>query len=443
MKFWIFSADNSGAMIAMRLILEGQQVSYTLIPTKGKKLNPDDYKVLDGTRVQKVGWNRNLSIPRDTLVVFDTNHNPEYADSLRARGLRVFGSGKFAARLEDDRSYGLDIMTKCGIPTSKENVNDFYFKSVDQAVTFLKGPGRDRAWVVKPDHADCAYTFVSNSNDELIGYMQAPKVAEVLNRAPFTIQEKRDGIATSCEGWFDGSKFVLFNITLENKRKGAGNVGRNRGCRGDVTWIADRNIRLVKEGISRIEPILRQNKYVGFIDLNQMVSKEGIFGLEWTPRFGYNGTFTFIGECIQKPLWSVIEGFLDGKLDNLKPSSKFGASVNLDREVEIADLPIICDKTKDPEIGSHVWLYDFKCGKQGQVLTAGAAQEIAVVCAGGTTIPQAKAALYKRVEAIDIPDMDYRVDIGDDAEKEYQQLRSWGWIGQRLGLPGVDALTSL
>ena len=93
--------------------------------------------------------------------------------------------------------------------------------------------------------------------------------------------------------WCDGTKFIRpANHTIEVKGFMNNNKGPATGCSGNILWIDEERCRIVENGVARVEEAIVQAGHVGPIDLNAVVNDEGVWGLEWTPRFGYDATPT-------------------------------------------------------------------------------------------------------------------------------------------------------
>ena len=65
--------------------------------------------------------------------------------------------------------------------------------------------------------------------------------------------------------------------------------------------------RIFNATLKKMEPKLREEHYVGYIDVNCMVNSNGIYPLEFTARFGYptisiqqEGMITPIGEFLYR-----------------------------------------------------------------------------------------------------------------------------------------------
>src|SRR4029077_11265133 len=69
-----------------------------------------------------------------------------------------------------------------------------------------------------------------------------------------------------------------------------GGLGPNTGCAGNLVWMPTRSSVLFERGLHRAKDALGASGFVGPIDLNAIVTAGEIYGLEWTPRFGYEGT---------------------------------------------------------------------------------------------------------------------------------------------------------
>lgn len=246
--------------------------------------------VYDGI-LDKVDNIYDSSITDDTIIIFDMSGNGDIADDLISEGYKVFGASSFADDLETDRQYGLDIMRKCGIKLPlTEEFNDF-----EECLEFLEA-NENKRFVFKPSgKMPCKLTYCSEDNDDLLSYMKFVEEHFGDKIDSFVLQEFVEGDLVSSEIFFDGSKIVgIPNHTVEAKKFMNDDLGPSVGCSGNTVWLGDENSKLVKEGIAKISCALEHEQYVGQIDLNSVVNEQGLWGLEWTPRFGYDATPTYL-----------------------------------------------------------------------------------------------------------------------------------------------------
>ncbi len=86
---------------------------------------------------------------------------------------------------------------------------------------------------------------------------------------------------------FNGNEFIEpVNFNFEHKKLFPGNIGPSTGEMGTSMFWSSRN-RLFNETFGKLEDWLAEEGYVGSIDLNCIVNENGIYPLEFTPRFGY------------------------------------------------------------------------------------------------------------------------------------------------------------
>ena len=124
----------------------------------------------------------------------------------------------------------------------------------------------------------------------MVSYMSKLSGADATGS--FILQEFIKGTEVSVEGWFDGSEFWLLNSTLEDKKFMNDNRGPNTGCSGNLVLLIKSTDRIYREGLEKSKSILQQLGYRGMIDLNTIVTEDKAYGLEWTPRFGYDASAT-------------------------------------------------------------------------------------------------------------------------------------------------------
>lgn len=247
---------------------------------------------------------KRIAPDKDTVAIFDFSGMGATADKLRAAGVPVVGGSRFADRMEEDRQFGTDLMVEAGIRVPLTVELD-KFNEVDG---FLKEYGEDedgceRRFVFKPSGKGLPshLTYVSSDNEDLrqyVGYVEKNYAAKVDS---FVLQEFIEGVAVSTEAYCDGTRFVRpYNHTLEVKGFMDRNLGPATGCSGNIVWAEHGPCRIAANGLAKIEKAVAAAGHVGPIDLNAIVNEEGVWGLEWTPRMGYDSTptqlFTYCGE---------------------------------------------------------------------------------------------------------------------------------------------------
>jgi phosphoribosylamine--glycine ligase len=418
MKFRFISNAGAGMPVIWRLLREGHQVDLYTSKSQGKKVGR-------GIVQQVESWRKGLD--DIDVFVFDMVGNGAIADTLKQMGKTVFGGSSFHDSLELDRTFGLRIMQEAGIEVPETHT--FNFDAVKDAARFLMRA--QERYVIKPhDNAATIDTHVSKTPEET-----ALVLAHMKSRGAdgdFELQRVIDGIEVSLEGWFDGTGFMSStNITFEDKRLYAGDIGPNTGCMGSVVY--ESGGLLAENTLERATNVLSQNDYRGPIDINLMVAADGTaFGLEWSSRFGYNAIsalMAILDEDLGELIESVANGDSHGHLMNL---SGWGAAIRLSvppypstvtAENSPAGLPILeVDHSSqyvapaDVTIEGRNWTVH---GLDGVVL------EISGV---GNTIDEATEEAYSIVETVNIPNVQYRNDIGERGKKAYEELQKLGLV---------------
>jgi phosphoribosylamine--glycine ligase len=359
------------------------------------------------------------------LAVFDDSTNGDIADAVREH-VPTIGSNQVADDLEHDRLAGIEAMEECGIEVPPYES----FSDIAPAIDWLK-KNKVRA-VFKPfgDRVDCATTYVAKSPEDMISYLE--KLTSKVKVKEFLLQEFVEGTEISTEAWFNGEEFFALNHTLEEKKFMSGGVGPNTGCAGNVVWMPEQN-RLFDAGVARAKKFLMHQNFVGPIDLNTIVTDKAAFGLEWTPRFGYEGTCNLIN-LLPMEFGEFMHLIATGEAPKLgKPKAAFAVSIRL----SVPPYPNPSDPKKHAGIPvkgidlEHIetfYLSDVMVNDDGEMETLGTDGLVGAPICTGETMEEAFEDCEKCIKSLEIPDLQWRSDIKQACEKRYATLEKQGWL---------------
>jgi phosphoribosylamine--glycine ligase len=412
MKFLMISQCGEGAGVLHQIHQEGNDCDLYI--------KDEGYKTVYDGLLEKT---EEIKPDDDTIVIFDMSGNGEIADNLRKEGHLVYGASLFADDLEENRQFGLDTMKYVGIkiPLSEE------FKDFNDALPFLE-KYKDKKFVFKPsgDHLPCKLTYCSQDNEELLNYMKFVEEKFGSEIESFVLQEFVEGALVSSEIFFDGEKVVgIPNHTVEAKKFMNDDLGPSTGCSGNLVWLAD-DSKIVELGIMKMTELLAQEQFCGQIDLNAVVNKDGVYGLEFTPRFGFDATPTYLrmlGIEYGKFFSDIVNGTAKTWPHNYDemwgmrvtippyPAEPEGDSEKLSPNEGI---PIQNWETYN----SNLFLYEVMM------------QDDALVHSGGTgviacVIHKNPKRCYEILEKIKVPDKQYRTDLEKVLSKMKKEAELW------------------
>lgn len=413
MKVLLKSSSGYGAWFGLRLETEGHSVAYCL---DDKRFSP----ILEGLLA------KSEDEPSDPdLVIFDLTGNGAKAEKYDCP---VLGDSLLADKLEDDRLFGLDSMRNNKIKVAPYEE----FDSIAKARSFIGKT--NKRYVFKPcgDDQDTAATYVSSGPADLVEYLD--KLEAMSHGSNFILQEFISGIEVSTEGWFLNGKWYFVNHTLEEKKFMSGSIGPNTGCSGNIVWLGSSDSALFKATLDNMTSFLAEHNYYGMVDINTIVTQHGVYGLEWTPRFGYDATATQI-QFMKNGFGSFLESFFSEELGDPKEIQKSGFASSI--RVSIPPYPLETNKNVYQE-GVPVkgitdlascYLYDVNAEEGTEnLVSAGLSGFICSPTAYAFTFGEAFQKIEAYVKKIKIPNMQYRNDIAQSTFKRYKELRGSGWI---------------
>ncbi len=209
-------------------------------------------------------------------------------DMFAARGLRVFGPGRDAARLEGSKAFAKELMLENGIPTAACEV----FSDLGEARRYV---ARDRPCVVKADGLAAGKGVIlcsgrAEAEAALDGIMGRKVFGAAGDRV--VIEEQMVGEEASFMALMDGRDFLPLASAQDHKRVFDNDEGPNTGGMGACSpapvvdaavheAVVERVLKPLAAGLERRGLVYRGVLYAGL-----MITGDGPQVLEFNARFG-------------------------------------------------------------------------------------------------------------------------------------------------------------
>ena len=395
----------------MRLIAEGHDVRVHVAnplchgTLAGLVPRVDDWK-------SEIGWIREA---RDEGIILFENvaeKRGKLQDELRRDGLNVIGGSAYGDRLENDRGYAQDVLGNIGLSICPMKT----FSDRSEAIRFLRD--HPRRYVLKFNEA--YETFVGQLDDarDVIAFLIGlPSQGE---QESFIVMEHVDGVEMGVGAYFNGEKFLEpACLDWEHKRFFPGDLGELTGEMGTIVTY-DRTARFHDLTLGRMEGLLRDHGYCGYINLNTIVNEHGIWPLEFTCRFGYPGYA--ILDPLQRTPWSALfHSMITRSSDRFDTAPGFAAGIVLstppfpyarpDVKVPVG-MPVLFDQGLTEVDFRHIHYGEVGL-QNGQLVTSGAYGWTMVVTGIATSIAGARDRANSLATRVTVPNVRYRRDIGN------------------------------
>lgn len=356
-------------------------------------------------------------------------------DALRQDGYFIIGGSAYGDLLENDRAYAQQLLGKLGFPAG----HVWEFNEAAAAEEFITDrPGRYVLKLSGPDHA---------SRDNYIGQMADGRDVRAVLRAGaksgalhgnrFILMEYIEGVEMGVGAYFNGETFLMpACLDWEHKRFFTGELGELTGEMGTVVTF-DRTRRFFDLTLAKVVPRLRAKGHVGYINLNTIVNKQGIWPLEFTSRFGYPG-FAVL-EPLQAVDWGALfKAMVTQSCDSFSTRPGFSVGVLMttppfpytrEQIDEAVGLPVMFDQPVSATDEENIHYGEVGMAG-GELVTSGLYGWTMVVTGVGATISAARTEAYERIRKVIIPNARYRLDIGTRLmDGDYQRVEALGLIG--------------
>ena len=354
-------------------------------------------------------------------------------DVFEARGLKIVGPTKDAARLESSKAFAKDFMQRHSIPTARYHVAN----STDEAFTIISSGefgGESAPVVIKADGLAAGKgVFVARNRNEAFEALNELKSgivgAEAARR--IVIEEALEGREVSVLLFSDGKDFRLMPAARDHKRVGEGDTGPNTGGMGSITDVSVLDTAALKQIVHNVvDPTLQGCAHEGFsfrgiLFVGLMLTNDGPRVLEYNVRFGDPETQSILVR-LQSDLSQIFHAITETRLGEIetKWSADSSACVVLASRgyPAKAETGAVIHGLAEAGKLDHVAVFHAATsrGPNGEWLTAGG--RVLGVTAKGATLDMALARCYQAVSEINWDGMHYRRDIGREAGRGFVNI---------------------
>lgn len=374
------------------------------------RLHPVD--ILDGAAVAALA----TELAADLVVV-----GPEaplvagVADTVRDRGIPVFGPSADAARLEGSKAFAKDVMAAAGVPTARSYVCTTP-EEIDEALDAFGAP-----YVVKDDGLAAGKGVV------VTGDIEAAR-AHALGCDQVVIEEFLDGPEVSLFAITDGETVLPLQPAQDFKRAHDGDEGPNTGGMGAYSPLPWADPRLVEEVLRTVlQPTVdelrrRGTPFSGLLYAGLAITSRGVRVIEFNARFGDPETQVVLAR-LRTPLAGVLLNAATGNLV-AQPPLRWSDDAAVTVVIASHNYPGT-PRTGDPISGldevaeaDAPTAYVLHAGTKrdpgtDQVVSAGG--RVLSVTATGPDLSTARERAYRAVSRITLPGSHHRTDIAAKA----------------------------
>jgi phosphoribosylamine---glycine ligase len=207
------------------------------------------------------------------------------ADALRAAGVRCFGPGRIAARLEGSKAFCKEIMLAAGVPTAAHRV----VRTVEEGMEAI---GSYPAVIKADGLAAGKGVVIAADKAEARGALEAMLEERRFGDHPVVVEEFLEGDELSVLALCDGERAVALAPARDFKRIGDGDTGPNTGGMGAFSPVPEIGAELLAEIMAGVHaPVLRElsdrgSPFSGVLYAGLMLTPAGFRVLEFNVRFG-------------------------------------------------------------------------------------------------------------------------------------------------------------
>jgi phosphoribosylamine--glycine ligase len=341
-------------------------------------------------------------------------------DRFLAAKLPIFGPTKRASQLESSKIFAKRLMWEVGVPTAPAEI----FDDVEAARRYVDISGAP--CVVKADGLAAGKgVTVAMTEEEAYAAVEAMMVEKKFGAAGerILIEDYVSGEEASILALTDGERLAVMIPSQDHKRLKDGDAGPNTGGMGayaPAPVIDGKMLKTITETV--LEPIILAlaeggTPYRGCLYAGLIVDFEGPKVLEFNCRFG-DPEAQAVLPLLRDDLFKICAEAATGSLPVTRFEWRPGAAVTVvaaskgyPGEYEKGKVIKGLDQIEEKE---GLWAFHAGTAEQeGKVVTAGG--RVLAVTALGPSVGDAVKKVYRGMELIKFPGMQYRKDIGHKA----------------------------
>ena len=334
-------------------------------------------------------------------------------DVFKAEGLKIFGPSKEAAKLEGSKIYAKNFMKKYGVKTAEYEV----FTDFDSASKYIKTCRYPV--VIKADGLAAGKgVVICNNEDEALKVLQEFMLNNAFNGSGkrVVMEEFLEGVEASILSITDGEVILPFISAKDHKQIYDKNLGPNTGGMGVISpnpYCSEEVLESFKKDI--MLPTLKgiqaeQLDYIGIIFFGIMITKNGVYNLEYNVRMGDPETQAVL-PLMESNFLDLINCAINKELKNYNIQWKKAHSCCVVAASE--GYPGSYEKGLPIEIQPLANSKVFGAGvseKDSKLYTSGG--RVLAVTSTGITLEEAIEKAYKDIKNISFKGIYYRKDIG-------------------------------
>jgi phosphoribosylamine-glycine ligase len=432
MKFGFYADEGTSLFAWRRLQDEGHDVAVYIPPDHGVEATVGDGLVKKVRSPAALG----SFVGKNGIIVFDGNKASKDADSFRSSGYIVLNGGSFQHKLENDRSYGIELAREIGIAVPPYKT----FNTLSDAARYARSH-KEKSYYFKSDkYLESDATRHAKTTQGLVQYLEWLR-KRFGNDIPCMLQQEIEGVALSTAWYWNGHAIIgPVEGTIEHKKYLDGDIGPSTGCSMNVVWFY-RGLPKIAEGLhlDKLQEIFRREKAPpGIYDINAVIAKrDGTpYFLEWTPRFGYDSEPTaqlLVSGTLGGLYAGValgISGTLPVSMDGAAYSFRLGIPpypwefAGKDRKKTSNGAPVPINP--DAPLWQGFIGYSLRKSK-GKIEIADEDGLVGLAAASGTSLEQMHNQAMRIAQKLDIQALSYRTDGAAVLGKDLAEVRRLGY----------------